>query len=272
MSAPIDFSAPALVISNGRPTTTSLQVAEYFGKLHRHVMRDIRAIIDQLPALNESNFGLIEYTDSKNRKNPAYRMDRKGFCLLAMGFTGAKALAFKNAYIDAFDAMEEKLRNPEVTAPVLDYAMREEVRSQVAWRAKGNRKRYHRIYEAVHAHFNVSSYTQVKKDDFCDLVKFIQHTDVVPPNSDRIPPKKIEISERDIIAIMHFVYYWKYLFRPQLSLFYQLMKGLESPMAPSFWEAINNLNLNRIEESLERYGYVVRDLSCCKVLLESRTH
>lgn len=104
-------SVPALEVVNGHPTTLSTQVAEYFEKNHQHVCRDIRNLVEKCPDLGVSNFGQTTYKDSQGKKQPCYRMDRKGFVLLAMGFTGEKALQFKIAYIDAFDRMEEELRN-----------------------------------------------------------------------------------------------------------------------------------------------------------------
>lgn len=87
--------------------TTSLKVAEMFEKEHKHVMRSIRDLIDD--GIDKSNFGLISQKDSMNREQYVYILDRKGFTLLAMGFTGKEALKFKVAYIDAFDAMEKEL-------------------------------------------------------------------------------------------------------------------------------------------------------------------
>lgn len=39
-----------------------------------------------------------------------YIMNRDGFSLLAMGFTGKKALEWKLKYINAFNEMERQLR------------------------------------------------------------------------------------------------------------------------------------------------------------------
>ena len=93
------MSVPIVKLQSGKPVTTSKDVAAYFGKRHDHVIRDIEALISQEPAI-APNFGAIE-TDVKvgfgTRKSPAYQMDRDGFTLLAMGFTGPKALKFKMA-------------------------------------------------------------------------------------------------------------------------------------------------------------------------------
>ena len=102
----------ALTIVDGRPVVSSRTVAEYFGKNHFHVLRDIEELLNKRPELRESNFGFtfeIKRIGNVERKTPVYYMDRKGFCLLAMGFTGPKALEFKCAFYDEFTRMEEEL-------------------------------------------------------------------------------------------------------------------------------------------------------------------
>jgi len=91
--------------------TTSQQVAVAFGKLHAHVMRDIRALTAQLPENRQSNFGLVAYQDEKGESRAMYRMTRDGFTWLAMRFRGKKALAFQIAYTDAFNAMATFIKN-----------------------------------------------------------------------------------------------------------------------------------------------------------------
>jgi len=109
-------SAPILSAIDGKPTTTSLDVARHFGKLHLHVMRGIRDLLADLPADHQSDFGLmtieVEVGNGAKRPSPAYRLTRDGFTLLAMGFTGPKALAFELAYLDAFNRMEAQLTAP----------------------------------------------------------------------------------------------------------------------------------------------------------------
>lgn len=88
---------------------TSLDVAETFGKDHKHVLRDIREL-GCSNEFNRSNFGPISYTDSMNRKQDAIAMTRDGFTLLVMGYTGELAMKFKEGYIRQFNAMETALR------------------------------------------------------------------------------------------------------------------------------------------------------------------
>lgn len=87
---------------------TSLDVAETFGKEHRRVMQDIREL-ECSEEFNQHNFVLIDYIDSRNRKQPMYYITRDGFTLLVMGYTGEKAMRFKEAYIKQFNAMEKAL-------------------------------------------------------------------------------------------------------------------------------------------------------------------
>lgn len=104
----------------GRATTTSLQVAERFGKLHKNVMRDIKAL-ECSPEFYKLNFEPIQIDVDlgmgRTRKDPAFRMTRDGFTFLCMGFTGPGAAKFKEAYINAFNQMEAALA--ESAAPLM---------------------------------------------------------------------------------------------------------------------------------------------------------
>lgn len=134
---------PMITERDGVPVTTSRVVAEQFGKRHDNVLQSIEALLEDLRnpssalknqeasapnfgAVNQRNFtpikdssGLqfaeqnfipITYTDNQGKPRPMYLLTRDGFTLLAMGFTGARALQFKVAYINAFNRMERILR------------------------------------------------------------------------------------------------------------------------------------------------------------------
>lgn len=108
-------------LQNNQAITTSRLVAEKFNKNHYHVVRTINELVRGL-----SNFGdtpLFESTTYYNEQNgqeyPMYYMNRDGFALLVMGFTGKKALQFKLDFIEAFNEMEQKIRDglrPDVSA------------------------------------------------------------------------------------------------------------------------------------------------------------
>lgn len=111
---------------NGQPTVTSREVAEHFKKEHRHVIESIRSIISENSELT-SMFYETTYTAGTGRAYPMYQMNRDGFTLLAMGFTGKDALEWKLKYIRAFNMMEEKLKVKEIQAamPKVDARMME---------------------------------------------------------------------------------------------------------------------------------------------------
>lgn len=92
----------------------SRYVAKFFEKEHFHVLRDIDKITDSRSGLSEnfsqSNFGLSHYKDSTGRKLPCYAMTRDGFTLLIMGYTGQKAMKFKELYIKRFNEMEQFIK------------------------------------------------------------------------------------------------------------------------------------------------------------------
>ena len=97
-----------LSTQNGEPVASSRQIAENFGKEHKDVLRAIENIKAQNCALT-SMFFEATYTAGTGKAYPMYLMNRDGFSLLAMGFTGKAALEWKLKYISAFNAMEKQL-------------------------------------------------------------------------------------------------------------------------------------------------------------------
>ena len=87
---------------------SSLDVAETFGKDHKNVLKDIREL-ECSEEFNRLNFELIDYVDARGRKQPMYLITRDGFTILVMGYTGEKAMKFKEGYIKQFNAMEKAL-------------------------------------------------------------------------------------------------------------------------------------------------------------------
>ncbi len=106
---------------NGELTVSSLQIARDFGKRHDHVIRDIENIIPQIWGMTKDikaeNSALTKmfiettYTAGTGKPYKRYDITRDGFSLLVMGFTGKKSLEWKLKYIEAFNLMEDKLRN-----------------------------------------------------------------------------------------------------------------------------------------------------------------
>lgn len=123
---------------NNEIITSSRKVAEVFGKEHYHVLRDIDTLIDSIKdekTIDTSKIGCIkkmffvsEYRDKTNRTQKEYLMNRDGFSLLVMGFTGEKALGWKIKYINAFNEMEAVLKQAQpANAPALNMPLNDAI-------------------------------------------------------------------------------------------------------------------------------------------------
>lgn len=88
--------------------TTSLAVAEVFGKRHDNVLQAFRNM-ECSEEFNRLNFKLVDYLDAKGERRPMVEMTRKGFEFLVLGFTGRKAAQFREAYVERFHQMEADL-------------------------------------------------------------------------------------------------------------------------------------------------------------------
>lgn len=95
-------------IKEDRPITTSVMIAEVFGKEHNDVLKKVRANIE---FFNEGNFSLVEYSDIKGECRPMYLLDRDFATFLIMGFTGKKSAEWKLKYIKAFNDMEQAIKS-----------------------------------------------------------------------------------------------------------------------------------------------------------------
>ncbi|WP_010489715.1 phage regulatory protein/antirepressor Ant [Lacticaseibacillus zeae] len=96
-----------VIMHNKQAVTTSLRVAEVFGKDHKHVLETISNLAAEKSA---AKFFSEATYDNRGKQYPMYYMNRDGFTLLAMGFTGKKALQFKISYINAFNSMETQIK------------------------------------------------------------------------------------------------------------------------------------------------------------------
>lgn len=103
-----------VIMHDKQAVTTSLKVAEVFEKGHKHVMEAIRKLTAENSTVRKV-FGEDSYLNSRNQKQPMYYMNRDGFTLLAMGFTGSKVMEFKLKYIEAFNRMEQALKEQQAT-------------------------------------------------------------------------------------------------------------------------------------------------------------
>lgn len=99
--------------SNGNDVTTSLIVAQVFGKNHKDVLRDIEKLSCS-EDFRVRNFAHTPYTHPQNGQvYHYYEMTKDGFSFLVMGYTGAKAGEFKERFISEFNKREMMLKDDD---------------------------------------------------------------------------------------------------------------------------------------------------------------
>ncbi|EFE22785.1 phage regulatory protein, Rha family [Edwardsiella tarda ATCC 23685] len=173
---------PSVIIRDSHPITTSVAVADFFGKQHKHVLEKIRNL-ECSPAFTTANFSAIVVTAQAGfdqREVDAYEMTKDGFVFLVMGFTGKKAATFKEAYIAEFNRMEAQLlqkttsRNlkalPDKLTPEQQSAIKELVKSRVEAIAQDKRaKAAITMWSALKSHFGVT-YKDIHQNQFIEAL------------------------------------------------------------------------------------------------------
>lgn len=191
-SAPVPF----VHLVNNQPVTTSLAVADHFGKEHRSVLGSIRALIDDCPPnFNLQNFMQIEYKDDKGRTYPMYRIRFDGFMLLVMGYTGKKALAMKLAYIEAFNKLRAQLEEKQARtcarmdadAPItpdqqatLQAIVTGKV-DAIPNKAGYTRHLFGEIWTRFKNHFRIAKYSQLPQSRMSEAIAYLMKMDVQMP-------------------------------------------------------------------------------------------
>lgn len=106
--------------NRGTPVTDSVKVARVFEKQHKNVMKSIRNILGSAQNLaNQNWFYETTYTDAQGKRQPMFLMNRDGFSLLTMSLTGKKAMAFKVAFIEQFNRMEQAIKELAPATPAI---------------------------------------------------------------------------------------------------------------------------------------------------------
>ncbi len=213
-NAIISANAPELNVVDGLPVVSSLAIAENFEKQHFQVMRDIRALSDDIPSdLRESNFVASQYEGKTptggTRTYPMYLLTRDGFTLVAMGFTGKKALAWKVKYIQAFNEMERALLEGKHGEPVVLHSgdtltPSEQAQLQAIVQAKAGmvpadmqRKAFAEMWTRFNRHFRIARYAQLPPAKMGEAVEYLVGMEVkaaVPA----LPSGRQEIAESPI--------------------------------------------------------------------------
>lgn len=213
MSQEQNAICPVVEVINSRPATTSLKIAECFEKNHQHVLRDIRALSEDCPEnFNASNFGLVEYTDSKGEKRPMYTVYFDGFILLVMGYTGPKALKMKLAYIEAFNAMRQKLESGQAELPSsltpADQNVIQALVKAIADRYPPEQQKrvYMQVWMRFRNHFQLGSYKDLPRSQMAEAVAYLANLKVnekkeAPQTPKELPPALHPLEETGAQAL-----------------------------------------------------------------------
>lgn len=187
----IDFEQ-FVQINHSEPVTTSEFVAKAFGKKHCDVLRKIEEIFTQVPdffiKLNFKFNEKLVKVGFGERHDKFYELTKDGFMLLVMGFTGKNAMSIKIAYINAFNAIAEKLRQiqakqyittsnqnskPDVRYPTLNKRQQYLIRQAVLDNVAETANTFHSVYKKLYTRFNVYRYQDILAKDFDEAIELL---------------------------------------------------------------------------------------------------
>lgn len=222
-----------------------------------------------------------EITDKLGRAQTVNCVNESGLYALIFGSKLESAKRFKRWVTSEVLPAIRKTGRYEAPTTITPAEQRA-IQREVAIRAHKTASNYRTIYRAIKARYQIARYDQLPRTQLEDCLDFIREVELdVPevPHTTRpddggcphcglhpIPAGSIVLSSREAENLRTFVYYWRYLFREDLETVLKLMRLLQSPFAPRFYEAVTSMNLGSIEDMLDRHGYSVRQLSCYRAL------
>lgn len=222
-----------------------------------------------------------EITDKLGRAQTVNCVNESGLYALIFGSKLESAKRFKRWVTSEVLPAIRKTGRYEAPTTITPAEQRA-IQREVAIRAHKTASNYRTIYRAIKARYQIARYDQLPRTQLEDCLDFIREVELdVPevPHTTRpddggcphcglhpIPAGSIVLSAHEAENLRTFVYYWRYLFREDLETVLKLMRLLQSPFAPRFYEAVTSMNLGSIENMLDRHGYSVRQLSCYRAL------
>lgn len=225
-----------------------------------------------------------EITDKLGRAQTVNCVNESGLYALIFGSKLESAKRFKRWVTSEVLPAIRKTGRYEAQETITPAEQRA-IQREMAIRAHKTASNYRTIYRAIKARYQIARYDQLPRTQLEDCLDFIREVELdVPevPHTTRpddggcphcglhpIPTGSIVLSAREAENLRTFVYYWRYLFREDLETVLKLMRLLQSPFAPRFYEAVTSMNIGSIEALLERNGYSVKQLSCYRALTVS---
>ena len=217
-----------------------------------------------------------EITDKLGRAQAVNCVNESGLYALIFGSKLESAKRFKRWVTSEVLPAIRKTGRYEAQETITPAEQRA-IQVAVAARAKKTAANYQTIYRAIKAHYQIARYDQLPRTQLEDCLDFIREVELDVPEVPHttspdggcphcglhpIPAGSIVLSAREAENLRTFVYHWRYLFREDLETVLKLMRLLQSPFAPRFYEAVTSMNIGSIEALLERNGYSVKQLSC----------
>ena len=179
-----------------------------------------------------------------------YLITRDDFTILAMGFTGKRAMEFKIKYIEAFNRMEEKLRKKTLPPDTLTPAQQHELRQIVARRSGESGKFRAAIWSRFDNHFNIARYAQLPASRFEEAKDYLERVPLEPPVTRALPAvEKPKVSGEDLQSAKKTLEYLE-----------RWGQNLPEPARMSFLELVNDLkrivvdDWSALDEALLRIG------------------
>ena len=267
--------SPSVSLHSGRPATTSLEVAQFFGKRHTDVLRDIGNVAGNCPEnFSQRNFASAEYSDEQGKPRPMFILYRDGFMLLVMGYTGKKALAMKLAYIEAFNRMEEELARQNRPTPddftgtlsitPSSVADRKPLRALVGSWAQVSGLPFAACWNQLKAAFNIASIRDLPQEWIPDAIDWVQkRIDALPAPAPATalpasPSSPTDDAEGHLAAIREHI---RHIHRHEEALFLLARRALPAVRKPGdMFSPARRLGLNAFQSMEDCAGALHHNL------------
>ena len=213
-----------------------------------------------------------EITDSMGRTQTVNCVTESGLYALIFGSKLESAKRFKRwVTSEVLPAIRRTGRYETDQSALITTTEQYEIRKAIKSRAKNSSVHYQTVYNALYDYFKIASYKDLTKGQLQAALTFIHTCELKPQlTQSEIPEGALVLEGFEAERIAHFVYYWRYLFRPDLELILRLLQTVNSPKAAQFYEAVTELHLPLLEMTLEKHGYSIKEMSCYKHLVTQR--
>lgn len=260
-------------VQNGQAVTTSEVIAQGVGVQHKNILALVRNYQSDFEVFNP-----VAFETRRGKPLPqggfgqsvtvALLSEQQATLLVTYCKNTEVVRKFKVALVKAFyEARQAQLT--ATTGDTITNAQQVAIQQAVARRAKKTAVYYQTIYRAIKVRYQIPRYTELKQSQFEDCLRFIETVDLSVPEAPASEPAKTERQRYVVYAdflktLQVFCYYQRYLFRKPLMQAMRVMQALDVPDASKLWDAVNDLNLVKLERSLDDLGFSVKDLDCYK--------